>query len=584
MDKMVYTMKRYIWLVVLSCGLWAAGTVQAATRYDVHLVGGYVGAGYSGLVHGYDNMKFIGGGGGILGFQYEYQYKHLLLNLGPEFRMFSSRDNLTYANPYFIGLTTDGYPQTKYYRFTDLYETQAVGQIMLPVQLGGSFDKVYFLAGAKVGYTVLGNYKQDGVLTSSIVDDWAYDEWFDIPSHALQTGEYASKGKNAFGLDVTLSAEVGVNIDKMLSKNWQKANEKKARPLRMRASVFVDYGLPNLNVSTGSAFATPMEADITTTSLLASNWASSRLNSLLVGVKFSALLQLNKPKGRKEPNPRMVAKIVDEQTGNTLPGTKVTVLIEKTKRKSNRTANKNGYMVARFAPGAYQLTPSRMGYLPAEATAVLHEADARDTIMLMLTPEPVFGCVVLDAKTNAAVPARLEFVDNTTGAVAYTVQTDSVSGKAEIKLKYGSTYTVKVSANDYLFQSYDVRDLGANETYTLEPIVKGVKVVLKNLFFATNETTILPASEESLQELYTFLQDNEDVRIRIIGHTDNVGSDAANQTLSEGRAASVKASMVERGIAADRIETEGRGESEPVDTNDTEEGRANNRRVEFVIM
>ncbi len=576
-------MKRYIWLVVLSCGLWAAGALQAATRFDVHLVGGYVGGGYAGLLHSDPQMKFIGGGGGLLGFQYEYQYKKLLVNLGPEFRMFSSRDNLLYSDPYSIALTTDGYPQTKYYRFSDLHETQAVGQIMLPIMLGGSFDKIYFLAGAKVGYTVLGNYKQEGMLTTSITDEWAYDDWYEIPSHGLQTDAYVAKDKNAFGFDMTLSAEVGVNIDKCLSETWQKANEEKARPLRMRAALFVDYGLPNMNVSTSNAFATPAESTITTTSMLASDWATSRLNSLMVGVKFSALLQLTKPKGKKQPNPRMAIWVVDEDN-NPLPATRVSIYREKNKRTSTKQTNKKGYVISRFAPGAYQITPSRAGYLPAEMVRVEHTGDLLDTTVFVLQPEPVFACVVRDAKTNALVPAKLEFVDNKTGEVAYTVQADTVAGKTTIKLGYGNTYTLNISAVDYIYQSAQVTDLGATVDYVLEPIVRGKKVVLRNLFFATNQTTILPESEESLQELYTFLKENPEVRIRIVGHTDNVGSDKDNQTLSEGRAASVKNDIVGRGIAPERIETDGRGESEPVATNETEEGRAQNRRVEFVIL
>ncbi len=576
-------MKKYIFLlIVMMVGLFPT---NAATRYDIHLVGGYAGAGFSALIHQYDNFKFIGGGGGILGAQYEYQYKKFMLNLGPEFRVFSSTDNLLHDQPYSIAYTRDGYPQTKLYRFSDFKETQAIGQIMLPIMLGGNFDKVYFSAGVKVGYTVLRRYSQKGMLTSSMVDDLAYDEWFDIPSHALSTGSYAYKGKNTFGFDMTLSAEVGVNIDKLLSKSWQEANEKRNRPLRMRAAVFVDGGIPNMNISTDVPFAVPTPDEIITTSLFQTDWAQadSWLSSLLVGVKFTALLQLNKPKGKRQPNPRLAAQIVDEETGKTLPNTKVTVYNEKNKRKSTKTANKQGYLITRLAPGGYRLTPYRNGYLPAEAVSIMHEGDLKDTIILSLRPEPVFSCEVVDAKTNDAVKATLEFVDNQTGIVAFTTTTDSL-GAARIKLKYGNTYTLKVSANDYLFQSFAVADLGANEKYTLEPIVKGVKVVLKNLFFATNKTTILPTSEASLQELYTFLSENEDVRIRIIGHTDNVGSDEANQKLSDGRAASVKASMVERGIDADRMETEGRGESEPVDTNDTEEGRANNRRVEFVIL
>jgi outer membrane protein OmpA-like peptidoglycan-associated protein len=107
---------------------------------------------------------------------------------------------------------------------------------------------------------------------------------------------------------------------------------------------------------------------------------------------------------------------------------------------------------------------------------------------------------------------------------------------------------------------------------------------MNDLFFASNRTRILSSSEKSLNDLYMFMQRNPEVRIKIMGHTDSVGKDAANQKLSEGRANAVRDDLIERGVAPERIEAIGYGESRPIDTNDTEEGRQNNRRVEIEIM
>jgi len=81
-----------------------------------------------------------------------------------------------------------------------------------------------------------------------------------------------------------------------------------------------------------------------------------------------------------------------------------------------------------------------------------------------------------------------------------------------------------------------------------------------------------------------YLARNPQIHIKIVGHTDNVGKDAANQKLSDGRANAVMKDLIERGIAPERIQAEGRGETQPIDTNDTEEGRQNNRRVEIEIQ
>jgi len=117
----------------------------------------------------------------------------------------------------------------------------------------------------------------------------------------------------------------------------------------------------------------------------------------------------------------------------------------------------------------------------------------------------------------------------------------------------------------------------------LQPIHEGIKVKIENLFFATNKTYILPESEQAMSDLAQFLLDNPGVTIHITGHTDAVGSDEANQILSEGRANAVRQNLIDRGVAAERMTAEGKGEKEPIADNDTEEGRQLNRRVEFVI-
>lgn len=118
----------------------------------------------------------------------------------------------------------------------------------------------------------------------------------------------------------------------------------------------------------------------------------------------------------------------------------------------------------------------------------------------------------------------------------------------------------------------DVLDLSSGASFSLEGIM-----------FETGKATILPASETILQQAYAALAANPTVKIIIIGHTDNVGSAASNLTLSQNRAASVKTWLVNKGIAADRIKTEGKGLTEPRATNSTPQGRQLNRRIEFKV-
>ncbi len=108
------------------------------------------------------------------------------------------------------------------------------------------------------------------------------------------------------------------------------------------------------------------------------------------------------------------------------------------------------------------------------------------------------------------------------------------------------------------------------------------KVTLRGILFDTGKTDIKPESNALLDEVAGMLKANADLKLRIEGHTDNVGNKASNLQLSKGRAAAVKSALVTRGIAADRLTTEGFGDTKPVADNATSEGRAQNRRVELV--
>lgn len=104
---------------------------------------------------------------------------------------------------------------------------------------------------------------------------------------------------------------------------------------------------------------------------------------------------------------------------------------------------------------------------------------------------------------------------------------------------------------------------------------------LTGVNFEFNSSKLNSSATSILNEGAGIIRSNPDVRVEITGHTDSVGSDAYNQKLSERRADSVKTYLEGQGIEATRLSASGRGESEPIDTNDTKEGRANNRRVEL---
>jgi outer membrane protein OmpA-like peptidoglycan-associated protein len=104
-----------------------------------------------------------------------------------------------------------------------------------------------------------------------------------------------------------------------------------------------------------------------------------------------------------------------------------------------------------------------------------------------------------------------------------------------------------------------------------------------DVLFAFNQSELTPAAQSKLDSLMPKLQSADVVSIKVVGHTDSVGSDTYNQALSERRASSVAAYLLSQGVAPNKLTSEGKGQSQPVADNETEEGRAKNRRVELHI-
>jgi OOP family OmpA-OmpF porin len=112
---------------------------------------------------------------------------------------------------------------------------------------------------------------------------------------------------------------------------------------------------------------------------------------------------------------------------------------------------------------------------------------------------------------------------------------------------------------------------------------KGKKIVLRGVTFETNKSQIKPESKVILEKVRESMAANPEVTVIITGHTDNVGSDEYNRGLSQERAQAVKDWLVKNNISASRMKVIGKGETQPAATNDTKEGRAENRRIEFLV-
>lgn len=198
--------------------------------------------------------------------------------------------------------------------------------------------------------------------------------------------------------------------------------------------------------------------------------------------------------------------------------------------------------------------------------------------------------VVKDAKTKAPLEAAVEIIDLQNKEPVYQDYSDATLGDFLATLTSGKNYGLNISKSGYLFYSANFSLVGHepknpfNISVLLEPIEIGNKVILNNIFFDTNKFDLKPESITELQQLVDFLTLNPTLHIEISGHTDDVGNDASNNTLSENRAKSVYQYLISNKIAADRLVYKGYGKTQPIAPNTTDEGRQKNRRTEFKII
>jgi len=160
---------------------------------------------------------------------------------------------------------------------------------------------------------------------------------------------------------------------------------------------------------------------------------------------------------------------------------------------------------------------------------------------------------------------------------------DDVTGKFSVCYPVGKKYGLTVSAKPYLFESFELGDTAKSVQVSLQKIAKGNKMILRNVYFAFNSWQLQPESMPELKRLGRLLLEYPSLKIVIEGHTDNVGSVSYNQELSEKRAKAVVDFLVSGGIAAERIGSKGFGATHPVAPNDSDAGRALNRRTEVEI-
>ncbi|WP_188557767.1 OmpA family protein [Hymenobacter glacieicola] len=196
---------------------------------------------------------------------------------------------------------------------------------------------------------------------------------------------------------------------------------------------------------------------------------------------------------------------------------------------------------------------------------------------------------VLDAASKKPVAATIRYENLLTGEEIGVAETSPIDGSYTIVLPSGAHYGYRAEAKDYLAESdnLDVTDRQkyseVNQDLFLVPFAVGQSIKLNNIFFAQSKYYLRENSYPELLRLVRILKDYPQVEIKLEGHTDNQGDPQLNVKLSQDRVNEVKKYLVSKGISGNRITTEGFGGGKPIASNDQEETRKLNRRVEFRI-
>lgn len=198
---------------------------------------------------------------------------------------------------------------------------------------------------------------------------------------------------------------------------------------------------------------------------------------------------------------------------------------------------------------------------------------------------------VYDKNTLNPLSASFELIDMQNDTAVVTSVSDPLTGEFMMSLPVDKDYALNVSCKGYLFYSSNFSLNNGNDILNpvkldvpMQPVAVGETVVLRNIFFETDKYNLLSDSKAELGKLIAFLAKNQSMRIEIGGHTDNVGNDAHNITLSQNRAKAVYDYLLANGINAEKLTYKGYGKTMPIESNDTPEGRAQNRRTEFKVI
>jgi OOP family OmpA-OmpF porin len=417
---------------------------------------------------------------------------------------------------------------------------------------------------------LVNNIRSDLYISHSQGDGWTRPEKLKFSNNSDEFGAFVGPDNKTLYFASDRSApgkQGGSDIYKVerLDDTWTNWSEP------------VNMGKP-INTAAGDAYFS-MDAN--------GNVYTSRANSRVDGGNLDLFVLV--PKNIKV----MVSGVVlNEKNNQPVSSSNVTLTVKEVKPFTMKS-NASGKFETRIPEtDQYVVNVTADNFLPKEQSFAIPKlgSDTTLNIELLLTPiakKLIITGTLFDKKTENPVTGKVDVVLKPGRKTSFKLE--AANGKYEQEISALGWYLLTGSAEGYLNAVDSVKVNSEEDTPVikdlyLQKIEVGLTVRLKNIYFDFDKTTLKSASFVELNKVVDFLKQNGSIEIEIAGHTDNKGSDEYNTNLSQGRSQAVVDYLISQGIDSYRLQAHGYGESKPIDTNDTDAGQANNRRVEFTVL
>ncbi|HRZ98400.1 MAG TPA: OmpA family protein [Paludibacter sp.] len=404
-------------------------------------------------------------------------------------------------------------------------------------------------------------------------------------------------GSSNFLLDVSAGAHFKLLTDKSVVSPF----------LLLKANYQKYKALNGFSVAPGVGFQISLwnEAFVLTTLEYRKSLSSSISNQLYYSVGFATNFGKSKPKPVKVIAPLPVVEIpklisdikisvTDEATGQALPYVEVTLNGAEGK-KLYGTTDANGQVTFNQLTAADYSVQGMLNNINTSGKNISKsdfESKRIDVNISHNDPRFTLSGVVMNKTKNMPEAGAEINVSNLTKHSVSSKQSKAGDGTFLAQLEAESDFTVVGKKADYISNIEKVSTKGLNRSATLyvklelgiEEAKVGQSIVLNNIYFETGKALVKADYSTDLDKLIQFLNDNPTTRLEIQGHTDNTGNVNVNNKLSQARAESVVKYLNLKGISSNRLTAKGYGQTMPITTNSTEEGRQKNRRVEMKVI